>query len=99
MYLKDDVLITVAESRSKRVRRVGGRGSVEDHRPLCGIEQVGDPLPLAVRRDVHRAGGGLHVTPLGLLQGQGELASVIPAIISLEGLKNDETFISYMLKL
>ena len=82
MYLKDDVLISVAESRSKRVCRIGGRGSVEDHWPLCRIEEVGDTLPLAVRRDVHRAGGGLHVTPLGLLQSQRELASVIPAIIS-----------------
>ena len=82
LYLKNDVLITVAESGSKRVGRICGRGSVEDHGSLCRIEQVGDPLPLAVRRDVHRAGGGLHVTPLGLLQSQRELASVIPAIIS-----------------
>ena len=99
VYLEDDVLITVAESGSERVGRVGGRGSVQDHGPLCGIEQVGDPLPLAVRRDVHWARGGLHVTPLGLFQSQGELTSVIPAITSFCGLKNEVTLQSYMLKL
>ena len=87
VYLKDDVLITVAESRSEWVSRVCGRGSVEDHGPLCGIEQVGDSLPLAVRRDVHWASGALHVIPLRLLQGQGELTSVIPTITSFCGLK------------
>lgn len=48
-YLKDDILMTVAECRAKGVNAVGGGGSVEDDRFVCRFrEKILNLTPLCV---------------------------------------------------
>ena len=48
-YLKDDILMTIAECRAKGVNAVGGGGSVEDDRFVCWLrEKILDLTPLCV---------------------------------------------------
>ena len=71
-HFEYDILVAITECRAEGVGGVGGGGSVEHHRPLGGVEQLGDVIPLCVGRNVH----GLLLT--AALQLQGELGPVVP---------------------
>ena len=71
-HFEYDILVAVTECRAEGVGGVGGGGSVQHHRPLGGVEQLGHVVPLCVGRNVH----GLLLT--ATLQLQGELGPVVP---------------------
>jgi hypothetical protein len=54
-HLEDHVLVAVAEGGAEGVGGVGGGGAVEHDGSLAHAQRARHHLPLAVRRDAHRA--------------------------------------------